>query len=108
MQLADLGPLMEWNDEKLTYMINTRIYDAIRKELKMQFTDAKEEKEVIAKLIFKEIGKGLNFLHQKRIAHRDLKPDNILGKSDGKIIFQERSICFKRSSYHKNWRFHNS
>ena len=93
MQLADLGPLMDWSDEKLTYLTNNRIYEAIKKELKKQFTDEKEEKEEIAKLIFKEIGKGLLFLHQKRIAHRDLKPDNILGKSDGKIIFEESSLC---------------
>lgn len=93
MQLADLGPLMEWNDEKLTYVTNNRIYETIKKKLTKQSTDEREEKEEIAKLIFKEIGKGLHFLHQKRIAHRDLKPDNILGKSDGKIIFEESSIC---------------
>jgi len=31
-----------------------------------------------AKEIFKQIVQGVDYIHSKNIAHRDLKPDNIL------------------------------
>ena len=42
-------------------------------------------KENVAKFIFLQILEGLNHCHQKNILHRDIKLDNILLNSEGKI-----------------------
>jgi len=40
----------------------------------------------VGKVIFRQIAQGVKYLHDSRIVHRDIKIDNILGKSEGKII----------------------
>ena len=42
-------------------------------------------KENIAKIIFTQIIEGLNHCHKKNVLHRDIKLDNILLNSEGKI-----------------------
>ena len=42
-------------------------------------------KENMAKIIFKQIIEGLNHCHNKNVLHRDIKLDNILLNSEGKI-----------------------
>jgi serine/threonine protein kinase len=41
--------------------------------------------ENIAKIFFKQIVEGLGYIHSKGILHRDIKLDNILLDSKGKI-----------------------
>ena len=50
----------------------------------------------MAKSIFKQILKGLDFLHTNQSAHRDIKLDNILISDNGNIKiadFGEAKIC---------------
>jgi serine/threonine protein kinase len=41
--------------------------------------------EKVVKYVMKETLKGINFLHQRHIIHRDIKSDNILFDQDGNI-----------------------
>ena len=50
------------------------------------YLDGKKLKEKYAKYYFRQIAKGLEYLHGQSIVHRDLKPHNILISSDKRII----------------------
>ena len=41
--------------------------------------------EISAKVIFRQIIKGLGYIHRKRILHRDIKLDNILLDGNGNV-----------------------
>lgn len=85
MQLGDLGQLMKWDEDLLKYHINMDIYNFTKTKIGIQQNlEPKKEREYIAKYIFKEIGEGINYLHNlKLISHRDIKLDNIICKSEG-------------------------
>lgn len=86
MQIADNSQLMKWNDDNSHYETNEQIYELIKTNflISNQNITVKEEKEYISKIIFRQIGEGIQYLHNLRIAHRDIKPDNVVCKTDGK------------------------
>jgi serine/threonine-protein kinase CHEK2 len=49
--------------------------------------------EAVCKLYFYQMAKGLQYLHQQGITHRDLKPDNILLKTS------DTDTCVKISEF---------
>lgn len=44
------------------------------------------------RFIFKQIAQGISYLHQNRIVHQDIKPQNILMKHDGSILISDFGI----------------
>ena len=68
MELAELGPVLTYNDYEEKFVINEYITDG---------NDYIPEYRI--RLILYGIAKALNYLHNvENIVHRDLKPDNIL------------------------------
>ena len=53
------------------------------KFIKNSDTQDKEKFNKTAKHIIKEMLEGLQFIHERNICHRDIKPDNIMISSDG-------------------------
>lgn len=70
MQLADLGSIAYFKDER--FVISERVYENVRDKVG-------DDRERIVQFIFKDIAKGLLYLHETaNLANRDLKPENIL------------------------------
>jgi serine/threonine protein kinase len=56
-------------------------------------------KRKIAKVLFFQILKAVEYIHSKKVAHRDIKPDNIVASSDKSQI---KLIDFSISSIYSN------
>jgi serine/threonine protein kinase len=53
-----------------------------------------------ARLIFRQIAEALNYIHSKDIAHRDIKPDNILIDREFSAKLADFGLCHVTSSKH--------
>ena len=58
---------------------------------------SKKLPENVIKQIILQILKGANYLHSMKYIHRDIKPDNILLSSEGKIILTDFDLCRQES-----------
>jgi serine/threonine protein kinase len=60
------------------------------------YTSKKLPEKVIKQIIY-QILCGVNYLHSLKYIHRDIKPDNILISSEGKIILTDFDLCRQES-----------
>ena len=77
IEYADGGQIMKWNLNTQSYDFNLSIIPSLLQTFPEVFSKFSEI-EAACKIIFKQVCKGLEFLHSKFVIHKDLKPDNIL------------------------------
>ena len=75
------------NQYLITPYIQNNLYDYISKKL-----PEKAIKQIIYQIIC-----GINYLHSLKFIHRDIKPDNILISSEGKIVLTDFDLCRQES-----------
>jgi len=57
---------------------------SVRDVLKWKFTKGIDDERIIASILFQTL-QGINFLHEQRIIHRDIKAGNLLYNKEGNI-----------------------
>ena len=75
------------NQYLITQYYQNNLYDYVKQKLP----------ERIIKQIILQILNGINYLHNLKYIHRDIKPDNILLSSKGKIILTDFDLCRQES-----------
>ena len=75
------------NQYLITPYYQNNLYDYVSKKL---------PEKVIKQIIFQVLC-GINYLHSLKYIHRDIKPDNILLSSEGKIIITDFDLCRQES-----------
>jgi serine/threonine protein kinase len=62
------------------------------------FLDETHPDEATLAVCFYEIAEGLRFIHEQRVVHRDLKPDNILVFSENRFFLSDFSVSTRIES----------
>ena len=75
------------NQYLITPYYQNNLYDYVSKKLP----------EKVIRQIMLQIISGINYIHSLNYIHRDIKPDNILISSEGKIILTDFDLCRQES-----------
>ena len=78
----------------LEYCPHGTLFDVIEANCKMGLAGITNETDLVQ--IIYDISNGLRFLHKKKIAHRDLKIENVLKGDDGKWKICDFGSCTQR------------
>jgi serine/threonine protein kinase len=102
IELCDLGQISKWDFRQEIYVRNAKIIEYYENnQLKdITYEDENQKTEAVAKIIFRDIVEGVAHLHSKLVAHRDIKPDNILVSSkEGKAKLSDFSVSSQLPDY---------
>ena len=86
-KVIDMFIAQNKNQYLITPYIQNNLYDYVSKKL-----PEKAIKQIIYQIIC-----GINYLHSLKFIHRDIKPDNILISSEGKIVLTDFDLCRQES-----------
>lgn len=78
----------------LEYCPHGTLFDVIEANCRMGLAGITNETELVS--IIYDISNGLRFLHKKKIAHRDLKIENVLKGDDGKWKICDFGSCTQK------------
>ena len=86
-KVIDMFVSKNQNQYLITPYYKNNLYDYVSKKL-----PEKAIKQIIYQILC-----GVNYLHSLKYLHRDIKPDNILISSEGKIILTDFDLCRQES-----------
>ena len=75
----------------LEYCPHGTLFDVIEEKCKMGLFGITNETELVQ--IIYDIANGLRYLHKRKIAHRDLKIENVMKGNDGKWKICDFGSC---------------